>query len=399
MELQTYIIDTRYTAILDSILQEAYANKGLAVNGDYDLDEVFREFLQKAGGPSRTGELPAKDSPASGPQAAESSAAGSPGLHGLPATGRLHSIWRPAMRYAAAVVLLIFAAAVGYRYARHHPVPMAASSIKSSARPAVVPPGRDQAVLTLANGEQIVLDSAAKGILSSQAGTVVTGAQGKIVYLPEGKSGEVVYNTITTARGGQYQLLLADGTRVWLNAASSLRFPTVFKEGERKVELTGEGYFEVAKDARHPFIISFDSTHVRVLGTALDVMAYKDEAAAQTTLVEGSVRVSRGDAQATLEPGKMAVLSGDVFKVRPADVDQVIAWKFGKLSFNHLDLKAIMRQVSRWYNVDIDYEGALPDGHFGGVISRNVNLATVLEFLESNGIRCRQEGNRITVLH
>lgn len=375
IQLQKYIADPRYTSVLDDILKEAYADRELSVSGDYDADAVFEEFIRKT--------------------------AGRPGASGA----QVRPLLKRLTAYAAAVVLIFFGAAVAYRYAGHDPVPQAVLPTKT---PTVIPPGQDQAVLTLANGQQIVLDSTARGTLSNQAGTLVTGAKGRLIYQPGGGQSagnngsaddtQVAYNTITTARGGQYQLVLADGTRVWLNAASSLRFPTSFRGGQRQVTLTGEGYFQVARDASHPFIVSFDSTQVKVLGTAFNIMAYKDEAAARTTLVEGSIRVSRGASQATLEPGKTAVFKGDELRVEQADVDQVVAWKYGKLSFNHLDLKAIMRQVSRWYNVDVTYEGTVPDERFGGVISRNVNLSTVLEFLESNGIRCRQVANKITVL-
>jgi ferric-dicitrate binding protein FerR (iron transport regulator) len=263
-----------------------------------------------------------------------------------------------------------------------------------------VSPGTNKAVLTLANGKQIVLDETSKGNIGSDAGAkIIKLDSGLVAYKDNSnQNNEIAYNTISTPRGGQYQLILPDGTHAWLNAASSLRFPTQFRGSERRVELTGEGYFDVTHDPAHPFIVSFSNTEVKVLGTEFNIMAYDDEAATQTTLVRGSVRLSKGHQQALLQPGKMAVVKDEHLKVQEADIEQVTAWKNGMLSLENADLATVLRQVSRWYNVNIHYQGSIPEKRFFGLISRNVNLSTIIEFLQKNNVHIKQEGNVVTVV-
>ena len=275
--------------------------------------------------------------------------------------------------------------------------------IAATTTPAI-PPGSNKAVLTLANGQQLLLDDAKQGNIASQNGVkIIKLDSGLLAYHDAAAAGgQTLYNTITTPRGGQYQLVLPDGTHAWLNAASSLRFPISFNGPERKVELTGEGYFAVARDAAHPFIVSFKHTQVEVLGTEFNIMAYDDEPATQTTLVSGSVRLANGAQLTLLQPGKMALVATaqprQPVQVITADVEQVTAWKNGKLSLANADLAAVMRQLSRWYDINVHYAGAVPDKHFFGSINRNVYLASILAFLKNNGIRVTQEGRDITIL-
>jgi len=261
-------------------------------------------------------------------------------------------------------------------------------------------PGTNKAVLTLASGRQLILDDTSTGNIAMDAGVkIIKLDKGLVTYKDNtNKSREIAYNTITTPRGGQYQLILPDGSHAWLNAASSLRFPTAFQGSDRKVELTGEGYFEVTHDPAHPFIVSFNHTEVKVLGTAFNIMAYEDEAAPQTTLVNGSVQVSKGGRQVLLQPGKMAVVKEDRVDIQEADIEQVTAWKNGMLSLENADLATVLRQVSRWYNVNVHYQAGVPEKRFFGLISRSVSLTTILEYLRKNDVHIEQEGSEITVM-
>ena len=251
-----------------------------------------------------------------------------------------------------------------------------------------IPPGRSHAVLTLAGGQQIILDSGGvSGNIPKQGQTSVVNQNGRLAYHAGSMGTSALYNTIRTPRGGQYQLELPDGTSVWLNAASSLTYPTAFTGPTREVLLTGEGYFEVAKNARQPFIVRFNTTTVQVLGTAFDVMAYDDEpGGTQTTLVSGSVIVRKGVDKMVPEPGKTVVVNNTLSE-RDANIPQVIAWKNGEIALNNADLGSMMRQISRWYDVNVVFKGPVPKRRFGGVVKRNVNLETLLEFFNENGIR------------
>lgn len=313
-------------------------------------------------------------------------------------TKPLKNIWRFAA--AAAAVILIVGAGV-YFFARPvRPARMAAGNPAAAQSPARVVPGGNKAILLLANGQTILLDSAHNGLLARQGATRVLKLDSGELRYQEARPGEAVgYNTISTPRGGQYHLVLPDGTKVWLNAASSLKFPTSFPGGDRVVTMTGEVYFEVAPDVRQPFRVQVGGMTVDVLGTHFDVMAYGDESAVKTTLVQGSVKVSqRGDAR-LLQPGEQAVIdnASGALSVRDADVDQAIAWKNGYFEFENMDLPTIMRQISRWYDVDIRYLGKDRDERFGGGISRRLDLPEVLHLLETNGVRFRLESRTLFV--
>jgi len=265
-------------------------------------------------------------------------------------------------------------------------------------------PGGNKAMLTLANGSVINLDGSKTGTLAIQKGVSVKKlADGKLVYdLKQQDLGATAgYNTVTTPRGGQYELVLSDGTRVWLNAATVLKYPTVFTGKERRVELTGEAYFEVAKNKNMPFNVSTKGMNVRVLGTHFNVMAYDDDKTVETTLLEGAVKLSNNRNNAILKPGQQGVMRNgeSVFDVHSANVDDAVAWKNGFFSFNNESIQSIMKKISRWYDVDVEYSGTLVKKNFGGTVSKFNNVAEVLKTMELTGtIHFEVEGRRIIVM-
>jgi len=264
--------------------------------------------------------------------------------------------------------------------------------------------GSNKAILTLADGSSIVLETAANGTVTQQGNSkIVKPANGQLAYnLLNEKTTEVLFNSIATPRGGQYQLIFSDGSKAWLNAASSLRFPVAFIGNERKVELTGEAYFEVAKNASMPFKVEIAGKgEVEVLGTHFNVSAYREEATANTTLLEGSVRViglATGDSH-IINPGEQAQVDskGQISVNKNADTKQAIAWKNGTFNFSNVDLAVALRQLSRWYDVDIKFEGSVPQRHFTGEIHRDLKLHQVLKLLEENNVFCRLEGKTLIV--
>ncbi len=265
-----------------------------------------------------------------------------------------------------------------------------------------IAPGGNKAVLTLADGTKVILDSANNGAITKQGNvTVIKLDDGRLAYNKEGAATQVLYNTITTPKGGQYQLVLADGTRVWLNAASSLRFPAAFAEKERRVELTGEGYFEVAHNAVMPFVVQRGEAEVKVLGTHFNINGYEDEPSLKITLLEGKVMVSNRDQTAVLKPGQQAQLQTTNSKLKitnQVDIDEVVAWKNGLFQFEQADIKTIMRQVARWYNVDVVFEGRVPDKKFDGKIYRNTSLKEVFGILEEGGgVHLKINGKKVIV--
>jgi len=301
---------------------------------------------------------------------------------------------------AAVAVVMVFGGGIywyGYRQKN-------AGQVVAGMKPSVpfdAPPGHTGAVLTLADGKQITLDSAPNGTLASQGKTRLLKKAGVLQY----KSGAtetttILYNTMTTPRGRQYQLVLSDGTRVWLNAASSIRFPTAFTGKERRVTITGEAYLEVAKNASMPFVVQTAHYETQVLGTAFDIMDYPDEPRAATTLVEGSVKVVSGTDRVILTPGEQARLNAATGKVslQSVDTDPVIAWTKDQLSLGSTDLASLMRQLSRWYDVDITFQGTVPDIRIWGVLDRNVSLSTVLKYMEENGLHYKTERKTIIIL-
>lgn len=307
---------------------------------------------------------------------------------------RLH----PLIRAAASVALILgvgFAAWKGFKRLKTGPQIAQTAIVKD------IPPGTDQAVLTLADGATIVLEGSESRLIHKD-GAAIRQQKGQLQYTVEDASAPVGNNKLTTSRGGQYMLTLPDGTRVWLNAASSFTYPTRFSGKERRVEIEGQAYFEVAEDPDQPFVVKVKGAFIRVLGTHFDIMAYPEEKEIQTTLVSGSIRVARGTAEKIIAPGEQAFWADSAasgLSVRHAiDIQQVIAWKTGFFEFDNTDLPTIMRQIGRWYDVDIRYKRAPDDRTFGGRINRNLPLSQVLQLLEANGARFRVEDNEITVL-
>jgi hypothetical protein len=261
-------------------------------------------------------------------------------------------------------------------------------------------PGSNKAVLTLASGKSITLDSAQNGLLAQQGTTRINKTRnGQLVYEAGTNAEAPVINTISTPRGGQYQLVLPDGSKVCLNSASSLSFPTRFTGKTREVTITGEAYFEVTKNAQMPFRVKSDNTTVEVLGTHFNIMAYNDEAEMKTTLLEGSVKISNGTASGILKPGQQAVLNkaGRLKVLSDVDVDDEIAWKDGIFQFRDAGIDAIMRQAARWYDVEVTYEGKIPQREFTGRISRNVKASELMNMLGYAGVKFNIEDKRITI--
>lgn len=305
------------------------------------------------------------------------------------------------MLAAAAVVILLFIIS-GLTYFVHDK--KASLPVQRLAVQKDHAPGGNKAVLTLANGKQIVLDDATQGDIAQQAGVKIIKLDSGMIACtaPAGASGKLLpaYNTITTPRGGQYQLILPDGSHVWLNSASSLRFPNFFHGENRKVELTGEGYFEVAKNPSRPFIVSLADMEITVLGTHFNVMAYADEETVKTTLLEGSVKVKHGNNNSMIVPGQQASLQkgADQFTIDKANIDEVIAWKEGKFRFDEMNIHAIMRQIERWYDVQVEYSGNLKGITLTGVVPRKNYVSELLNALElTQRVHFTVTGDKITV--
>lgn len=265
-------------------------------------------------------------------------------------------------------------------------------------------PGGNKAILKLPNGAVIVLDSAKNGVLSEQANVSVTKtAEGKLLFKvknTEPASNTTLLNTIETPKGGQYQVILPDNTIAWLNATSSIKFPSAFSGKYRQVIITGEVYFEVAKDASMPFVVQSKNAEIAVIGTHFNVMDYDDEKVAKTTLLEGSVKLSTRNQSRILKPGQQA-LYGDQLKMtleNLANPIKEIAWKNGVFDFNDSSIEQIMRQVSRWYDVKVSFEGPVPVNDFTGKVSRNVKLSEFLKILSYAGLKFKIEGKNLIVV-
>ena len=320
---------------------------------------------------------------------------------------RVHFLRRNRWWAAAAAIILLFGTGA-YIFLNRSPKPKAVlvqvnpeTHLKND-----VAPGGNKAMLTLANGTNIILDSAHAGALAQQGKTtVIKSGDGKLVYDAKAlitDQSPLTYNTLATPRGGQYQLVLPDGSIVWLNAASSIRYPTTFVGNERRVEVTGEAYFEVTKNAAMPFRVKMNNgAAVEVLGTHFNINAYNDEPDTKITLLEGSIKVSGKTSNVVIKPGQQARLTdqNSILKVADdADVEEVMAWKSGAFQFGGADIQTVMRQISRWYDVDVEYKGNI-SLHFAGTMSRNVNISQVLEMLEkAGGLKTAVTGRKITVM-
>jgi transmembrane sensor len=308
-------------------------------------------------------------------------------------------------RVAAAIALLMISSVFVYKAVNHYGFKnkLAISNAKANNKPIVH--GGNKATLTLANGAVIVLDDKVAGTLAKQAGVKISKtADGQIVYTAVQNPGDAAlnkFNTMQTPRGGLYQVTLPDGTKVWLNSASTLKYPLAFSGGERKVELNGEAYFEVAHNKDLPFRVISPNQTVEVLGTHFNVNTYTDEAHSKTTLLEGSVRITALNfgVSKVLSPGEQAIIKSSGIQVKIVDTDNAIAWKNGLFQFDNEDIHTIMRKISRWYDVDVEYKEDLGDMRFGGSVSRFTDIQQVLRKLElTNTIHFKIEGRRIIVM-
>jgi len=315
-------------------------------------------------------------------------------------TGKVRKLWRPAV--AAASIILCLGIG-GYLWLSR---PSKTSPAAPPDRPACVDvkaPDKNRAAITLSNGNIVYLDSTANGTLAQQAGvSVVKLADGQLAYTAGAASHTLEYNTLYNPRGSKIvNLTLSDGPKVWLNSETTLRYPVDFIGSDRKVEVSGEAYFEVAQMPSKPFKVTAQKMEVEVLGTHFNVNAYREEDIISTTLLEGSVKLNSGSNSVRIRPGEQARFSetfDGAFKIDPGvDVEKVLAWKKGIFEFDDFELPAIMRQISRWYDLDIVYEKRPGTAKYGGGISKEAPLSNVLKMLEAYGIRFRLEGNKIFV--
>lgn len=305
--------------------------------------------------------------------------------------------WYP---YAAAMILLVLG--VGFLYNKYDGSVIKAPQVLND-----IKPGRNTATLTLSNGKKIILSDAVNGELARQAGVVIRkSADGRLIYDLQRASAEMTSgsglaesrNILTTARGEEYQLILPDGSKVWLNSASSLHFPAEFTGTQRNVELSGEAYFEITKNKEKPFIVKIKEMKVEVLGTHFNVMSYQDEGEIKTTLLEGAVKIASGNTHHVLKPGEQAVVAAsNKIEISQVDTEQAVAWKDGYFKFNKQDIRFIMRQLARWYDIDVVYEGEIPADLFVGKIRRRENITEVLKIFELSQIKYQIKGRKIII--
>lgn len=304
-------------------------------------------------------------------------------------------------RIAAAAVVLILLSAGALFIVRKVPTEPVAQL--QQPKNDILPAGT-RATLTLIDGRTIALDSTARHLLARQANAAVSSLDGQLIYSTNesdrtGSPGSTAYNTLTTRPGEHYSLLLPDGTKVWLNAASSVIYPVVFNGNERKVTVTGEVYFEIVHNARQPFKIAVRNELVQDIGTHLNINAYDDESTINTTLLEGRIKVSKGLVSAILAPGQQAMIGPDdsSFQLRQVSADEAIAWKNGYFYFNRADIQTVMRQLARWYNVQVVYKGEISRKTFKGKVYRNINASEALQILSYFGAHFQIDDRTITV--
>lgn len=303
-------------------------------------------------------------------------------------------------RWMAAAAIAVLVAAGTWLWLSQHPADNKDVTIAASETGNDLEPGKDGAILVLADGRKVLLDSMPNGTVAQEKGAELILSNGTLQYnvkdLPVAAQG---FNTVSTPRGRQIQLNLPDGTRAWLNAGSSLHFPTAFGGRDRKVEMTGEVFFEVAQDAAHPFIVKMNNnTSVEVLGTSFNVNAYANEPAISTTLAEGAVKMVYGQQGITLKPGQQGIIADTTLKLKEVDVSEVTAWKEGRFEL-YGNIKDIMRQLQRWYNInEVDYQGGTENRMLVATIARSKKLSEVLAILEGTGsVNFSIEGEKVIV--
>jgi len=305
------------------------------------------------------------------------------------------------IRVAAAILMILSATIVFYKYSDNARVK---TQLVKHTQPVLneIMPGSNKAVLTLGNGHKVVLDDAQSGQIATEEGVIIKKiADGQLSYAASGKDVTIEQNNLSIPKGGQYHVTLPDGTQVYLNSTSSLSYPTQFIGSSRNVTLQGEAYFEVAKNAKMPFIINVNNKQkIEVLGTHFNVKAYTDEQEINTTLLEGSVKISTDDKNVILKPGQMAVDNpSKSLSVQIADLEEIMAWKNGLFIFNNENITTVMKKVARWYDVDVVFKGNMENTNFVGNYSRSKSLANLLKNIElMDKVHFRAEGRRITVI-
>ncbi|WP_127124506.1 FecR family protein [Pseudoflavitalea rhizosphaerae] len=316
----------------------------------------------------------------------------------LARTRRIWGLGTAWVRYAAAIVLI--AGAAIYLWSGKDRSPAKETVIAQPVKD--IAPGGQKAVLTLADGTAITLDSSNNGQLAIQQGSQIQNSNGQVIYAPSNnKQAAPAFNTLRTPRGGTYRLTLSDGTTVWLNAASSISYPVTFSGRERLVEMSGEVYFDIAPHAKMPFKVKInDKNIVEVLGTQFNVKAYAEDEVVNTTLMQGAVRVTGNGQQVTLKPGQQAQAFAQQLSVKKLDqkgLAQAIAWKEGRFNFQDVNLQEIMRQLARWYDLEVVYENGVPNLDFIGEIERSLPLSEVLKGLKMSGVNFRLDGKRLII--
>jgi transmembrane sensor len=314
--------------------------------------------------------------------------------------GKGHFLWYKLS--AAAAILLVIGAGLFYNYKYPGTLPgLKDHAVKTN----VIKPGGQKAILTLQDGSTIILDDSKNGVVANQGKTVISKSEdGRIVYnsvaAPPATEAEQVYNTITTPRGGETQLLLPDGTKVWMNAESTIKFPAVFCSKFRKIELSGEAYLEVAENKDSPFRVMVKGTEVEVLGTHFNINAYGESPNVNTTLLEGSVRLRNSSREALLKPGQSGVSSANgKLTVKYVNVEDAIAWKNGYFVYQDEDIYSIMEKAARWYDVEVEYRGNMKDKEFYGRGQRYENISELLKNLQLTGeVHFKVEGRRVIVM-
>lgn len=311
--------------------------------------------------------------------------------------------WFNRHKFSAAAAILIMLGIGVYLFLNPSIKTNSASTVAMQKKS--IPPGGKKAVLTLHDGSQIILDNSQNGIVANQANTVITKTKdGQVIYNSSQSSSidakSVPYNSISTPRGGEYQLLLPDNTKVWLNAESTIKFPAVFCGKERKIELSGEAYFEVAHNQEMPFRVLVEGTEIEVLGTHFNVNGYNDRNDVNTTLLEGSVKLKNSKNEAMLRPGQSGISSATGgMKVKNVDVEDAVAWKNGYFVFQDEDIYSIMAKVARWYDVDVEFRGNMKDKGFFGKVNRYDNINELLKNMElTREVQFKIEGRRVVVM-
>ncbi len=307
-------------------------------------------------------------------------------------------VWRRSYWASAAAVALVMLAGGYWWYREYTAIRYPEAVVRDPAFRNDVLPGRDRAILTLSDGRRIELGGKAEGVIAREGAVPVSLlGDGTVSYGSEGSEAGRT-NTLSAPRGAQYKMQLSDGTRVWLNAASSITFPVSFTEQDRRVSISGEVYFEVAGNKAKPFIVAAEKSHITVLGTHFNVNAYPDSHGVRTTLLEGSVRVSAQQGSKVLVPGQQSRIgSSGSIEVSQVNTEEVVGWKDGLFRFNNTDMVTLMQQVSRWYDIEVNYT-AVPADVFSGTIPRSYTLTELLTVLRLAGTDFTLDKNKLTIL-